>query len=81
MWLLLSRELAEVPDQVLVFRPHRQSMDVSEALRTLCAKATEWSQDIVVVSMDIAAAFDYMRPALVHDILLKHGASSHTALA
>ena len=69
------------PLQLLAFREHRQTMDCSEHLRLLLAKATEWNCQIAIISSDVKAAFDYMRPVAIHHMLMEQGALPSLAIA
>ena len=56
-------------------------MDISEGLRTLAAKAKEWGHKIIIASMKITAAFDFMRFTTIHRLLLEQGATEAGATA
>ena len=81
LWHHLWQHLYDLPRPILAFRKGKQTMEASECLRVLCSKAKEWGHDLVVASMDITAAFDFMRPCLMHELLLEEGASPQGALA
>ena len=81
LWNKLEVELAPLPHTIMAFRRHRQTMDISEWLRTLAAKSAEWNKPLLFASMDIKQAFDYMRPGTCYDTLINRGASPELALA
>ena len=61
LWRAMEKTMVPLPPQVLAFREKRQTMDVSEALRTLLSKAQEWGKALAIRSLDIKAAFDWMQ--------------------
>lgn len=63
------------------FRVGGQCADVAGYLAGVLRKGQEWRQPIVVVSMDIAAAFDSVRPDIAARCLRSRGASTTSAAA
>ena len=73
-WILLDRHLRPLPDWIVGFRPGRQVLDITAGLATALSKAHEWHQPLVIMSSDVAAAFDIVSPELLAEALDKRGA-------
>ena len=62
-------------------RPGCQSMDISEGLRYLVQRTCEWGLPLFILSMDIQAAFDHMRPTVIAKLLRARGCTAHLCAA
>ena len=74
LWKVLDKELRPLPSQLLGFRPGRQCMDAVATLVELLRKADEWGKPLVMVSLDVDAAFDSVSAEVLADCLAERGA-------
>ena len=63
----LAKELRPLPSQMFGFRSGRQCLDIVSYLVEGLRKAEEWGEKLFVVSMDVASAFDAIRPEILCD--------------
>lgn len=76
VWTSIRATIRPLPDWMLGFRPEYQPLDHVGFLQGTLAKAAEWGQPVVILAMDIAAAFDNLQPGHVARRLRERGASA-----
>jgi hypothetical protein len=81
LWVVLDRHLEPLPDWIVGFRPGRQVLDIAAGIATALGKAREWGLPLVVVSVDVAAAFDNVSPELLGEALERRRAPHCLAFA
>ena len=81
MWKVLDKELRPLLNQLVVFRPGMQCLDIVSFLVEALRKADEWGEKLFVVSMDVASAFDSVSAQVLGDVLLERGATVTSAAA
>ena len=75
MWEVLDKEFKPLPDQLFGFRPGVSFL--VEGLR----KAKEWGEQLFVISMDVASAFDTVTAEILGDALLAKSVLAISAAA
>ena len=81
MWKVLDKELRPLPNQLVGFRPGMQCLDIVSFLVEALRKADEWGEKLIVVSMDVASAFDSVSAQVLGDVLLERSATVTTVAA
>ena len=81
MWKVLDKDLRQLPNQLVAFRPGMQCLDIASFLVESLRKADEWREKLFVVSMDVASAFDSVSAQVLGDVLLERGATTISAAA
>jgi hypothetical protein len=74
LWIVLDRCIRPLPDWIVGFRPGRQVLDIAAGIATALGKAQEWNRPLVVVSVDVRAAFDNVTVELLGEVLADRGA-------
>jgi len=73
-WAALDRYLPAPPTQMVGFVPRRQCAEVGGTIISLLRKATEWSLPLLLVSLDVQAAFDSVQSGVLGEQLHRLGA-------
>ena len=81
VWKVLDKELRPLPGQLVGFRPGMQCLDIVSFLVESLRKADEWGEELFIVSMDVASAFDSVSAQVLGDVLLERGATTISAAA